>query len=81
MWKDGKTLEQVASDVLRSYLVRCHRIVAAEYPEVAGMTAEHSADYLMHLRETGRITIGLYNKDANRIGCKITNTDGEDSPA
>jgi len=72
MWKDGMTTEQVARNVLRSYLVRCHRLIREDYPEIATMSAEGSADFLLHLKDTGRIDIKLYNKDGDRIGCKIT---------
>ena len=75
MWKNGKTTEQVAREVLRSYLVRCHRIIAEDYPEIANMTAERSADYLLHLQDTGRIDIRLYNKSSQAVGCKITELD------
>jgi len=36
------------------------------------MSPEGSADFLLHLQDTGRIDISLYNKDGDRIGCKIT---------
>jgi hypothetical protein len=72
VWKDGMTTEQVARKVIRSYLVRCHSLVSEDYPEIAGMSAEGSADFLLHLQDTGRIDIKLNNKDGNRIGCEIT---------
>jgi hypothetical protein len=72
MWKDGMSTEQVLRSVLRSYLIRCHRSVSENYPEVANMTPERSADFLLHLRDTGRIDIKLKNKSGNLIGCKIT---------
>ena len=58
--------------VLRSYLIRCHRIMSEDYPEIANMSAEGSADYLLHLQDTGRIDITLYNKGSDCIGCRIT---------
>ena len=72
VWKDGMTTEQVARKVLRSYLVRCHHIISEDYPETAEMSAEGSADYLLHLQDTGRIDIALYNKGSDGIGCRIT---------
>ena len=77
MWKDGMTTEQVARKVLRSYLVRCHRIISKDYPDIANMSAEGSADYLLHLKDTGRIEIELYSKSSSSIGCRITERDGE----
>jgi len=36
------------------------------------MSAEDSADFLLHLQDTGRIDIQLNNKDGDRIGCEIS---------
>ncbi|MGV3486326.1 MAG: hypothetical protein ACO1RT_18045 [Planctomycetaceae bacterium] len=65
------TTEQVARQVLRSYLVRCHRFISEEYPKIANMTPEQSADYLLQLQDTGRISILLNNESNHFIGCKI----------
>ena len=72
MWKDGLTDDQVARKLLRSYLIRCHSIISREYPEIAHTPPVESADYLLHLKDTGRIEITLYSKSGNSIGCKIT---------
>ena len=72
VWKDGKTTEQVVRELLRSYLIRCHRNVSKQYPEVATMAPVNAADFLLHLRDTGRIAIELYNKSPTIIGCRIT---------
>ena len=48
-----------------------HRIISEDYPEIANMSAEGSADYLLHLQDTGRIDIQLYNKSSDCIGCRI----------
>jgi len=71
-WKDAVTTEQVARKALRGYLVRCHRLISEEYPEIANMPADRSADYLLHLKDTGRIDITLYNTSNGRIECTIT---------
>ena len=71
-WKDGKTTEQVLETMLRSHLIRCHSIISKEYPEIANMTPVNAADYLLHLKHTGRVAITLYNKSPTIIGCKIT---------
>jgi hypothetical protein len=75
MWKNGKTTEEVAEELLRNYLIRCHRLVSKDYPEIAGMEPTKAADYLLHLRKTGRIEITLFNKSPDAIGCKITDVD------
>ena len=71
VWKNGMTTKQAARQVLRSYLVRCHRVISEDYPEVAQISAEDGADFLLHLKETGRIEIILRNTDANHIDCEI----------
>ena len=80
IWKDGMTPDQVARKVLRSYLVRCHRLISEEYPAIASMPADRSADYLLHLQDTGRIDSRLYSKSNGLIGCKITELDEKKLP-
>lgn len=72
VWKDGKSTEQVAREVLRSYLVRCHGSVSLQCLEVQNMAPADAADFLLHLQDTGRINIQLYNQGPSSIGCKIT---------
>jgi hypothetical protein len=78
IWKDGMTIEQAARKVLRSHLVRCHRLISEDYPEIATISAEGSADFLLHLKDTGRIDIKLHSKDGNRIECEITDLRQQD---
>ncbi len=77
-WKDGKSTEQVARDVLRSYLVRCHGGISRQYPEVENMDPANAAEFLLHLHDTGRINIQLYNQGLTSIGCKITELHSEE---
>lgn len=72
MWIEGMTRKQAAMRVLHGYLVRCHHLVSKDYPDVAEMTPEESADYLVNLKENGIITIILFPKPNNLVGCKIT---------
>jgi hypothetical protein len=81
MSNDGSRDEQLNEKVLRSYLIRCHRAVSDEYPEIGTMEPEKAADFLLHLRRTGRIDIRLHMKDRNRMGCRITERDAGTSPA
>ena len=74
-WKNSKTTEQVAEEMLRDYLIRCHRIISDDYPEIANMDPSNGADFLLHLRETDRIEIKLYDKSPTSIGCKIIELD------
>ena len=73
-----ETIEEKARTVLRSYLIRCHKIISADYPAIANMPPENAADYLIHLRDTGRITINL-DTVGNKIICRIENSDGQQS--
>jgi len=71
IWKDGLTTEQVAEKVLRDYLIRCHHLISKDYPKIANMGPVEAADYLLGLRNSGKINIQLYNKAPNSIGCRI----------
>jgi len=68
------TLEERARTVLRSYLIRCHKAISAGYPEIANMAPENAADYLIHLRDTGKITLTLETVGC-QIVCQIEDTD------
>lgn len=57
--------------VVRGYLVRCHRIISQDYPEIARMSPANAADFLLHLQDTGRVKIELYNQTDVIIGCRI----------
>ena len=73
-----ETIEEKARTVLRSYLIRCHKTISADYPAIANMPPENAADYLIHLRDTGRITISL-DTVGNKIVCQIENSDRQQS--
>jgi len=68
------TIDEIARTVLRNYLIRCYKTISADYPEIANMPPENAADYLIHLRNTGRIAITL-DTVGNRIVCQIENLD------
>ena len=76
-----ENIAQLAEQALRRYLIRCHRTVSDEYPEIKNMEPEKAADFLLHLRRSGRIDIQLYMKDQNRIGCRITERGAGAGPA
>lgn len=76
--KIRQTNKEIAQEVLRSYMIRCHRIIAQDYPEIAEMSPENAADYLLHLRKTNRIIIELDTGADDLIHCKITNVAGPD---
>ena len=65
-------MREKATKVLRSYLIRCHKIISADFPEIEEMPPENAADYLIHLRDTGRIAITLDTVE-NNIVCQIEN--------
>ena len=67
---DEKTVDKNAKKILRKYLIRCHRSISADYPEIEEMPPENAADYLIHLRDTGRIAITM-NTVEGSIVCQI----------
>ena len=67
---DEQTVDKKAKKILRNHLIRCHRSTSADYPEIEEMPPENAADYLIHLRDTGRISITLDTVD-DRIVCHI----------
>ena len=67
-------IEEKAQTVLKSYLIRCHKTISADYPEIANMPPENAADYLIHLRDTGRITITL-DTVGSQVECQLENLD------
>jgi len=69
-FKNNMSLEEAADEVLRDYLVRCHHIISKDYQKIKDMKPENAANFLMHLRKTGKISIKLKCID-NRIHCKI----------
>ncbi len=69
-FKDGKTIEQAADDVLRNYLIRCYAAVSKEYPPIAGMNPEDGVMQLFKLRNEGKIEITL-QAVGDRINCRI----------
>ena len=67
-----KAVSQKAEQVLRSYLIRCHSIIAGDYPEITGMAPDNAADYLLHLQRTGRIRIELMTRGTSSVlECRI----------
>ena len=70
IWKDGKTTEQVLEEVIRDYLIRCHKIISKNYPKIAGMDPIRAADHLLQLKRTGRAEIKLHC-ESDKISCTI----------
>lgn len=68
--KDEKTIDKKARKILRSYLIRCHRSISTNYPEIEDMPPENAADYLIHLRDTGRIAITMDTVEGS-IVCQV----------
>jgi hypothetical protein len=58
-FKDGKSLEQAADEVLRSYLIRCYATVSKQYQPIAGMNPEEGVRHLLNLRNEEKIRITL----------------------
>lgn len=80
MSKEVRIDQQIAAaaeKALRGYLIRCHRSVSDEHPEIGNMEPERAADFLLQLRRTGKFELQLYTKGQNRIGCRIKERDVE----
>ena len=74
---DDEAVKRLAEDALRSYLIRCHRIVSKDYPKIAEMLPVEAADHLLHLKRTGKLDIKLFRETQERIGCRIIQRDPE----
>ena len=73
--KDNPADTQAAEDLLRKYLVRSYPVISKNYPEVAGIEPANAADFLIHLQNTGRIRIELFNESPALVGCRIIDLD------
>ena len=60
-FKDGKSIEQAADEVLRSYLIRCYATISKQYPPIVGMSPEDGVMQLFKLRNEGKIKITLHS--------------------
>lgn len=76
-WTDGKTLDTVADGLLRKNLEQCYEAISRAYPEFADLEPAKAAEYLIHLRNTGRVRIELFNETPALIGCRIVDLDTE----
>ena len=63
-------MREKATKILRNYLIRCHKSISADFPEIEEMLPENAADYLIHLRDTGRIAITMDTVEGNVV-CQI----------
>lgn len=57
MFKDGQTLEQVADQVLKNYLLRCYDTVSKQYQPIEDMSPEQGVEYLFKMINQGKIVI------------------------
>ena len=76
-WMEGRTLDKVADGLLRKHLIQCYPAISRAYPEFANLDPENAAEYLLYLRNTGRIRIELFNETPTVIGCRIVDLDPE----
>ena len=67
---DGKSLEQVADEILRNHLIRCYSTISKQYQPIASMNPEDGVDFLFKLRNEGKIRIAL-DSIGELIECKI----------
>ena len=60
-FKDGKSKEQVADELLQKYLIRCYATISKQYTPIADMKPEDGVGRLFELRNAGRIKISLHS--------------------
>ncbi len=63
-------LKKKAEAILRNYLLRCYNDVVKEFPDIKNMPKEEAVDYLLKLREEGKVKITLNTVD-NLIRAQI----------
>ena len=63
-------LKKKAEAILRNYLLRCYNDFVKEFPDIKNMPKEEAVDYLLKLREEGKVKITLNTVD-NLIRAQI----------
>ncbi len=56
-------LKKKAEVILRNHLLRCFNNVVKEFPDIKNMPKEEAVDYLLKLREEGKVKITLNTVD------------------
>ena len=56
-------LKNTAEIILRNHLLRCFRDVVKEFPAISHMPKEEAIDYLLRLRQDGKVIIKLNTVD------------------
>ena len=52
-------LKKIAEIVLRNHLLRCFKDIVKEFPDIGDMPKEEAVDYLLELRQEGKVMIKL----------------------
>ncbi len=63
-------LKKKAEVILRNHLLRCYNDVVKEFPDIKNMPKKEAVDYLLKLREEGKVKITLNTVD-NLIRAQI----------
>ena len=56
-------LKNKAEIILRKHLFRCFKDVVKEFPDISDMPKEEAVDYLLKLRQEGKVLIKLNTVD------------------
>jgi len=56
-------LKKKAGVIARNHLLRCFNDVVKEFPDIENMPKEEAVDYLLKLREEGKVKITLNTVD------------------
>ena len=54
---------ELAEIILRNHLLRCFKDVVKEFPDISDMPKEEAVNYLLKLRQEGKIIIKLNTVD------------------
>ena len=69
-FKNAKSIEQAAEQVLQDYLLRCYATVSKQYQPLQGMIPEQGVEYLLRLRDEGKLSVSLY-PEGDLVKCRI----------
>jgi len=70
-FKNGKSLKQVADEILEDYLFRCYPTVSRNYAPIKDMPPDEGVPYLFQMRNDGKIVISL-ESHGDLIECNIS---------
>ena len=68
--KNANSIEQAAEQILQDYLLRCYATVSKQYQPIQHMAPDQGVEYLLRLRDEGKLSISLY-PEGDLVKCRI----------